>query len=246
MHPARPYTSRGALTEEIAMPSTSKPCAVLIDGSALFLASRAISDSVRPEASTERPPRLDYRALIDVLKTNIQGLADPDPVHRASIWTMWTAASSDNPGQQSFLDFTEKMLKWEIRKFTPSQSFMVEPATVLGISSESGKGRLTRFDASIAYAIGRLADTHRIVVVTDSFPLADPLARLSAQFGATSGKPILAFYGRSIDPRWYVVFREASAPEFINLDDFEAKLFGLPQKEDLGGPSRVVPPRYKF
>lgn len=191
---------------------------VLIDGSALFLGARGLYEG----------RQLDYRALIDVLVNQIPGLEPPTGASRPR-WVMWTSASPQNQGQSRFLDFAENDLRWEVRRFSPADSYMVEPATVLGLSSEGrAASRLVRFDASIAFAIGRLAELHRIVLVSDSFALADPLIRTANIVTEPARRPVLAFFGRALDARWQRVLRTEGnfAPEFIDFDDFEERLFG--------------------
>jgi hypothetical protein len=198
--------------------------AVLIDGSSLFLASRALG---------EANARLNYRSLVDVLCKEVPGLKPAQQIGRIPSWVMWTAAAADNEGQQKFLDFAERDLHWEVRRFAPSLAFTAEPSAIFGVSGggdSSRASRLIRFDASIAFAIGRLADTHRIVVVSDSFPLSEPMLRVNEHHGSND-RCTLAFFGRAIDPRWYVTIKQPNAPKFLNLDDFEVELFGLPRKE---------------
>jgi hypothetical protein len=142
---------------------------------------------------------------------------------------MWTSASPQNQGQGRFLDFAENELRWEVRRFSPTDSYMVEPTTVLGLSPDGrAASRLVRFDAGIAFAIGRLAELHRIVVVSDSFALADPLIRTSNIVLDSTKRPVLAFFGRGLDARWQRVLRTEGdfAPILVDLDDFEEKLFG--------------------
>jgi len=95
--------------------SVLPPCAVLIDGSALFLAS----SSRNPEGR-----RLNYFGLIDLLVSNIEGLRPPSP-DAESVWSMWTSADPGNAGQSKFLDFAANRLRWQIRATHPSQAFMM-------------------------------------------------------------------------------------------------------------------------
>jgi hypothetical protein len=149
---------------------------------------------------------------------------------------MWTASSPQNLGQGRFLDFAEHELHWSVRPFSPADSFMIEPATLVGLSPDKGAAnRLMRFDASIAFAIGRLLEQQpHLVVITDSFALAEPL-RLATQIGLRVGKrPVLAFFGRALDSRWQGVFRKEAerGPQFVDLDDFEDRLFGASTSPD--------------
>jgi hypothetical protein len=191
----------------------------LIDGSALFLAVRALGDG----------RSLDYRALVDVLCEQVPGLSPPGAREDATHWVMWTSASADNAGQNRFLEFAEKELLWTVRRVSPAESFMVDPAGALGLTQDSRvAGRLVRFDASIAFAIARVADAHRVVVVSDSYPLADPLQRASRFRTSTTVPNVLAFFGRAVDGRWQRLLREPAkyGVEFIDLDDFDSPLFG--------------------
>lgn len=215
--PTRPSsrTSAPAARSQASQVAT----AVLIDGSALFLSFRSLFEG----------RSLDYRALVHVLSDNVSGLQPPPRSGPADQpWVMWTSASSQNPGQSKFLEFAEQELRWEVRAFPPADSFMVEPTTILGISAESrAASRLVRFDASISFAIGRLAESHRLVVVSDSFALADPLRRAAALAGP-GRKPYLAFFSRALDSRWQRVLRTGgdTAPHLLDLDDHEEGLFG--------------------
>ena len=193
------------------------PPAVLIDGSALFLAARSIHED----------RSLDYRGLVQVLLERIPSLEPPRPDRAGSPWVMWTSASPQNPGQTKFLSFAERELNWEVRAFAPADSFMVEPSTILGISADPrSAGRLVRFDASIAFAAGRLADKRRLVVVTDSYALADTLSRVTT-IGGKPNRPALAFFGSALDARWQrMLRRDQEMLEFVDLDAHEDRLFG--------------------
>lgn len=208
------------------------PTTVLGDLSALFLTARMLGDN----------RQLDYRALVHVLCQRIEGLTPSRGVGAtdASSWVWWTSASSDNAGQNRFLEFAEKELLWTVRRFSPSDSFMVDPSASLGISNDSRiTGRLTRFDAPIAFAMGRLAESDRLVVVSDSYPLADPLQRAFRLRGNSRYRNVIAFFGRAIDARWLRTLRpgESSGVDFIDLDEHEDVLFGrepsrFAQRED--------------
>lgn len=210
--------------------------AVLIDGSALFLASRNLYEGYQ----------LDYRALVKLLVSRVEGLESPSDGQTRTRWVMWTSASPQNQGQTRFLEFAETELRWEVRRFSPIDSYTVEPTTALGLSTDSrAASRLVRFDASIAFAIGRLAHDHRIIVISDSFALADPLLR-SAQIQADNQRPsYIAFFGRALDPRWPRVLKgEADrSPSLIDLDDYADPLFGaqaLPTDHSAKGGETLV------
>lgn len=198
------------------------PYAVLIDGSALFLASVSRSMDGR---------RLNYFAFAEVLTQRLPGLKMPGP-GSDSIWTMWTSADPANAGQSKFLEFAEQRLRWQVRASMPWQSFVIEPETLFGLNADATKsGRLVRFDTSIAFAMGRLAETHRLIVVSDSFTLREPMMRVNEHWGAKHGPCVHAFFGQACDARWRSVRKSTEEPEFIDLDEHQAELFGVESEE---------------
>lgn len=202
--------------------------AVLIDGSALFLAVRSIG--------IEDDRKLNYFALIEALcnDARLQGLR-PAGEGSESLWAMWTAADPRNQGQEKFLEFAEQRLRWQVRRTAPSKAFMVEPSALYGVGgpSEPAKShRLMRFDASIAFAMGRLADERKLVLVSDSYALREPMARVNEHGGDCS----LAFFRHALDSRWLADLglhakRDAVADRFMDLDAHAASLFGTHEKE---------------
>lgn len=204
----------------------ARPYAVLADGSAVFLAAVRHADGDR---------KLDYYALRDFLCRAVPGLNPPGPSTNSK-WVMWTAADPTNVGQAKFLEFAEQRLGWEIRKTPPSQAFTIEPSTLFGVggSSEPAKSsRLIRFDAAIAFAMGRLAESHNLIVLSDSYALREPIARIN---GRPDGRCVLAFFGHALDPRWLAALRghrteDGIEDRFIDLDADAAKLFGLAEQE---------------
>jgi hypothetical protein len=184
----------------------------LIDGSALYMAARDLHEG----------RQLDYHGFVRVLseKANLQAGGSGSKTR----WVMWTSASPQNEGQNRFLDFAKKELQWDVRRVSPADSFMVEPNSIRD-DSPSTRNRLVRFDASIAFAIARLAENNGIVVVSDSFPLAQPML-LARRLG--SEPPFLAFFSRALDNRWHGLLRREPSEtlQFIDLDDSEELLFG--------------------
>jgi hypothetical protein len=152
-------------------------------------------------------------------------------VYRAEIeWVMWISVSSLNAGQVRFLDFAEQRLGWRVRRFPPIEAYMLDPASTAGLTSEGrGHNRLIRFDASIAFAMGRMAPDHRLVVISDSFALAESLVRAARTANCTNA---VVFFGRLLDPRWQRVLRVPDLPvRFIDLDE-AAKELGLARVEE--------------
>ena len=231
--------------------------AVLMDGSALFFAARDLYPGIP----------LNYEELTNCLReaawspefgcanqsTGPCGIFPPaiqpaalDYPPRTS-WIMWAATSPKNEGQGRFLKHVHG-LGWDIRSFSPADSFMVDPVTTLSLAAGSRIGeRMTRFDASIAYMIGRLAETCQIVLLSDSFALAEPLVRAAKSryeaerrnAKAEDREPrqmppnILSFFGRALDPRWFAVIRDWKSDgmndcvQFFDLETRAHMLLGV-------------------
>jgi hypothetical protein len=202
----------------------------LIDGSALFLAS---------SGRFSEPRRLNYFALVDLLESRVPSLHAATADGGDSLWTMWTSADPSNSGQTKFLEFAQQRLRWQVRSVLPSQAFIVEPDALFGIGSDGTKaGRLTRFDASIAFAMGRLAESHRLVVISDSYALRDPMVRVSEIWGVKNGRCVRAFFGQASDPRWRGRRTSEFDPEFIDFDEHQLELFGVDGREEVQRPAQ--------
>jgi hypothetical protein len=216
--PTNPHraSARPGASVPVMRPS-STPFAVLIDGSALFLTVRSIHEG----------RQLDYRQLVNVLCNSVEGLP-PSWQPISNLWVMWTSVSPQNQGQARFLDFAENELGWETRRFSPADSYMVDPSGVLGLGAEGRSStRLLRFDAPIAFAMGRLAESHSLVIVSDSYTLSDAFLRSARVPTASARSRTLAFFGRSLDARWQRTLRtDPASPTFIDLDEHESELFG--------------------
>ena len=219
--------------------------ACFIDGSALYFASRQLF----PEAS------IDYSALFQLFgerfgpQGQLAGDAPLLPPGSSSSWVFWTAYSDANVGQAQFLTLLGGRFGVETRRFAPRDSRIVE-----GLG-DALADRVTRFDASIAYMIGRLAETHRFVVISDSFALAEPLARAARVRyencrGAGSFAPnAITFFGRALDPRWFGAVRAigAGAAEppvvIMDLDDDADRIVGIQGRAERDWFAPVAPRR---
>lgn len=190
--------------------SSDVPLAIFMDLSAIFFAIR----DLHPEQ------QLNYAKLPEVISRGMGSKAPRSDATRVA----WTSYIESNQGQQKFLSYLAS--SWTIRRFSPSDSFMVDPAAMNLGPGDRPAQRLVRFDASIAFAIGALAKSHEIVVVSDSFALAEPLIRAAMSRGE-SATSHLAFFGRALDGRWAKLLREGAFPlRLIDLDDHEEPLFG--------------------
>jgi len=196
--------------------------ALFLDGTALFQASKTLY----PDDS------LNYQAARDILYEKA-GWAGSGSAGARSVYVMWTSAVDDNAGQARFLDFVETKLQWQVRRSRPADSYMVDPSTNISLGSNPhATQRLMRFDAQIAFAMGRLAETHEFMLVSDSFALADPLIRAMEISGTEA---YLAFFGRALDGRWLRVIRSTPKLHFIDLDDFSEELFGVSSHSSTSG-----------
>lgn len=185
----------------------SNTAAALIDGTALYFRSR--------EGRSEGE-RLNYEALDDHLLSKCR-VNEFDPA------IFFTTYDSQNEGQGKFLSFVRNRLEWQ------AETRPVWDADPLPKDApwERGERRneFIRFDASIAFALGRLVERRdTIVLVTDSFAIEQPMLAASA-YGKT--KIVLAFFGQQLDPRWLPVIRGGDGRiEFWDLDDVSESLFG--------------------
>lgn len=202
-----------------------KKTAVFMDVGAVFFAVRDMHEG----------QQMSYPALMDLLATR----DFPPPRHAEDedhMWVMWSSAVAQNPGQTRFLQYAERELHWRVRRFHPTEGYMVEPMSLGSAGDVRTTNRLLRFDASIAFAIGRIAESHRIAVVTDSFAIAEPLLR-AARLAGQSNTNVITFFSRLLDPRWQRLLRgEGRVPiELLDLDEHQEQLFGEQKPREVTG-----------
>lgn len=189
-------------------PKSTENIGLLTDGSAIFFGQRAVS----PDKN------LDYFALDEVLKKRF-GASPLKPAY------FFTAADESNEKQAKFHGVISD-LGWTVRPVPPHEATVGNPLLA------DQNARIIRFDAMIAYALGRLASQPdeskpaRIIIISDSWPLAAPVRDCTAR----SGIPVtMCFFGSVIDTRWHKVFRESETRngliEFLDLDMFAQRLF---------------------
>lgn len=206
-------------------PVASKKTAVFMDAGAVFFAARDMHEG----------QQLSYPALMGLLARNgfpLPTRAD-DEDH---LWVMWSSAVVHNPGQTRFLQYAERELRWRVRRFHPAEGYMVDPMSLGTAADTRTANRLLRFDASIAFAIGRIAEDYRIAVVTDSFAVAEPLMR-AARLARHESANLVVFFSRLLDPRWQRLLRgEDRVPvELLDLDEHEDQLFGEQKPREVTG-----------
>lgn len=202
------------------MKATVPEAALLIDGTAVYFRSR--------EGHSER---LDYEGFNRVLLAEA-GVTSFDPA------LFFTTYDAQNEGQAKFLNFLQSRLAWEPE---PRPVWEADPLPERARWDRSERNEFIRFDASIAYALGRLVERRRkIVVVTDSFALEHPMT-ITAEHKQII--VVLAFFGRQLDPRWLPVIRGGQSKiGFIDLDDYSEDLFGreiIPVKRSTSGLARL-------
>src|SRR5262249_300443 len=82
--------------------------------------------------------------------------------------------------------------------------------------------------ANTAYVLGMLADRHNpeVVVCSPSFDLYHPLKDFVE---VRNGKAVLAYFRRSLDPRWAHsgLFERESPITFFDLEEFSEELLGI-------------------
>jgi hypothetical protein len=205
--PADDYRPIPGRITESDMIAKSASAAVLIDGTAIYFRAR--------EGRSEGE-RLDYEELSRYLRERA-GVPNFDPA------IFFTTYDAQNEGQAKFLSFVRNRLQWE------PETRPVWDADPLPKDApwERGERRneFIRFDAPIAFALGRLVDRKELViVVTDSFAVEQPMLAASAYGKATI---VLAFFGQQLDPRWLPVVRGGdNRIEFWDLDEISDSLFG--------------------
>jgi len=219
-----------------------KKTAVFMDAGAVFFAARDMHEG----------QQLAYPALMDLLTKKGFPLPDRSVTRDEHLWVMWSSSVAQNPGQVRFFHYAERELGWRVRRFHPTEGYMVDPVSV-GLTGETrAVNRLLRFDASIAFAIGRVAEDHRIAVVTDSFAVAEPLLRAARLRGegnkligggntnmiGEGSTNLIVFFSRLLDPRWQRLLRDEAERvpiDLLDLDEHEEQLFGAQKPRETTG-----------
>ena len=147
----------------------------LVDGTAIYFRGR----EGRPNTQ-----RLDYEGLNRILLAEA-GAASFDPA------IFFTTYDQQNDTQAKFLAFIQTRLGWEVE---PRPVWDADPLpTASELGTRRAQPQFIRFDASMAYALGRLVQQRsHIIVVTDSFALQHPML-IAAEH--TQTKIVLSFFG---------------------------------------------------
>jgi hypothetical protein len=176
----------------------------LCDGTAVYHFIRQTGDG----------RQLDYTRLRDLIARNIR----PD-------WTLFfTANDPSNDAQVRFLDFVRERLGWDVEA-VPFTDAIIPPASVTTVEGNQPRPYI-RFDAQIAFALGRLAGTFdRVLIISDSFAISRPVLETARRGTSVT----LAYFGSALDPRWHRILREAPNQRSISLfdlDPYADELFG--------------------
>lgn len=221
------------------MNATIRSAAALIDGTALYFKSRE-----------GRAERLDYEALNHRLQANTALAFEPA--------LFFTTYDAQHEGQAKFLTFLQTRLQWKVEA---RPVWEADPLPKEAWERGDRRNEFVRFDASIAFALGRLVGRrNRIVVVTNSFALEQPMLA-AAEYGQAippevkgnnklnipmikksepTTEVVLAFFGRQLDPRWLPILRgKESKIKFWDLEDDSKALFGREFTSNKSGPTTL-------
>jgi len=201
--------------------SAKSSWALLVDGSALFFGQRAVS----PDKN------MNYMALKEHLERQSRTDTSPMPA------LFFTAGDEGNEKQVKFHELIKTGLGWHVHQIPPHE------ATIANALLDDPNNRTIRFDAMIAYALGRLSASRsvktasqaesnsanpaidQVFVISDSWPLSGPIRDCVSRGTAVT----VAFFGSFIDTRWHKAFREAEKSDqkltFIDLDTIAQRLF---------------------
>lgn len=193
---------------------------LLVDGGAVYQAMQRLGDF-----------RLDYSRLVDVIRQSGPTLEPVERPARGSAsphWCYLTTTGSHNERQASFLETLRLVVGFTVEGFRPSDGFIAQPVEI-GIESGSSKYlRLTRLDGPIAFRIGQAVgnpqELHEVVLVSDSFQLAEPLVRAAA---IAETPMTLCFWKSLLDTRWLSLLASETgqrAIRFLDLESFDLSL----------------------
>jgi hypothetical protein len=199
-----------SLRANSSLPAPNSNTALLVDGSALFFGQR--------EASPDK--NLDYVELLGAMKRHSSGGWPAKPAY------FFTAADEANEKQAKFHQIIQKDLGWVVRQMPPHEAGIINSL----LTDDKSRSRIIRFDALIAYSLGRIAghpNVSRVFIISDSWPLASCVKDCVAR-----GTPVtMCFFGDFIDTRWHKLFREYEAANLDFLDlEREPNLFNRPRQ----------------
>lgn len=173
---------------------------LLVDGTRLFFAARAVS----PQKT------LNYEDLDEVLLDFFKANYHWDEA------ILYSTFDPKNEKQVRFLDFIENKIQWKVQRAHVAD---VDP---MGLEDSGDVKSRLRFDAHISQKLGRLGQSVRgeeivnVCIVSDSYPLL-PISR-----GVEELDIKFAFFSRVADKRWKRQMREI---DYLDLEDHYERLF---------------------
>jgi hypothetical protein len=196
------------------------PFAVLIDGSFGHTVARSFASS-----------RPDYRVFVNFVIGQLVSAGERDVSPETVAVHLWTSAPiGEHEGFRRFVRFLEDQLRFKVYSTVGSQSYLADLRNVLEPPLlEKANQRLQRHDVLIAYVIGRLADSHRLAVFSDSVGVADVLAAAARKRG---GRNYLIGVARDFGKHLIdLAAADADCLSFIDLESQVADIF--PRSKDV-------------
>ncbi len=128
----------------------------------------------------------------------------------------YTLYNANNEGQNNFISFLKTELNWNVKGVK---------------TSEIRRGvdyKQYRFDTKIAYELGVLFQPEsetRILVISDSFELADQMIEVA---GEHNTEVTLGFFADALDGRWINVLKnpenKINLLDFSDMQDYQANM----------------------
>lgn len=169
----------------------------------------------------------DLTALFQVrniIKTNInyyqidKSIKNYFGVDKFALNKFYTLFVPENEGQVKFVSGLEQTLDWNIQTKRPSEIRRIVENLDVKNEVNTILHRQYRFDAEIAYDISEATaedEIDTIVVISDSIELLNPLKRCQSWIKNVN----LAFFGNTIDQRWWKHLEGDSGINFLDLKD---------------------------
>jgi hypothetical protein len=190
---------------------SDQPWLVLVDGTALYLAQRAV-DPTR---------NMDYPKLVEILSEKAQLPWPPKAAY------FFTALDETNDRQIKFNDMI-KGLGFTVRTKPPSKANIVNKQL-------TEAPQIIRFDGVMSFVLGRTTSTlsqpekMKLFIVSDSWGLSDAVLDCVGR----NIQVTLCFFMSYLDTRWLEQLRNAKENgwplKFVDLEEY--KLFDRPRPD---------------
>lgn len=174
----------------------------------------------------------------NVIKTNInyyqidKAIKNHFNVENFFVSKFYTLFVPENEGQVKFVSGLEKNLGWKIETKRPSEIRRIVDSADVKNELNSISHRQYRFDAEIAYDLAEATaedEIDTIVVISDSIELLNPLKRCQHWIKNVN----LAFFGDTLEPKWWKHIGEKSDINFLDLRELMFKTSTKEEAEDL-------------